>query len=252
MSTVQQAIEVSAPLHTVYEQLATFESYPRFMTGVEQVIQVSSNETHWIMDLDGQRREFDAQIIECSLDERVAWSTMTGPRLAETITLRPVGETRTQVVAQLEADAAFLMPHDRHAQDSLNRRLKQDLASLKRLIEHDHTASDRQLSGTGTIIGGGAGTKPARPAASPADVAARARRNRLAGLTAVDDTGGGAAAGMSAPGPGGIGDAVSTRRGLPAGTHMGTAAMGHQAMSADDAWGDGMVNEEERGSAHDL
>jgi hypothetical protein len=249
-------------LHTVYEQFATFESYPRFMTGVEQVIQVSSNETHWIMDLDGQRREFDAQITECSLDERVSWSTMTGPRLAETITLRPVGETRTQIVAQLEADAAFLLPHDRHAQESLNRRLKADLASFKRLIERDAAAGDRQLSGTGTILSGGASTKPARSpgaptgpqtrkrpgTASPADVAARARRGRATDLS----TGRDAAAGLPAPGPGGIGEAVSTRHGLPGGTHMGSAAMGRQAMSADDAWGDGMVNEEERGSAHDL
>jgi ribosome-associated toxin RatA of RatAB toxin-antitoxin module len=254
MSTVQQAIEVSAPLHTVYEQLATFESYPQFMTGVEQVTQISDDQTHWVMDLDGQRREFDATITECSLDERVSWSTMDGPLLAETITLRPVGETRTQIVAQLEADVAFLMPSDRHGQESLNRRLKADLASFKKLIEIDATAG-RQLSGTGTInngpsgaarsatiFGGGAGTGGASsgPAgldpASPAAVAARTARNRAA---AAGDPGG--AAGHAAMGGTQIG-----------GTQIGGAGMGGQAMSADDAWGDGMINEEERGSAHDL
>src|SRR4029453_15262714 len=98
MSMVQQAIEVRAPLHTVYEQLAAFENYPRFMTGVREVTPIGHDQTHWVMDVDGALREFDAQITERSLDERVAWSTVDGPRLAETITVRPVGETRTQIV----------------------------------------------------------------------------------------------------------------------------------------------------------
>jgi uncharacterized membrane protein len=184
MSTVQQAIEVSAPLHTVYEQLAAFESYPQFMTGVEQVTQISDDRTHWVMDLDGQRREFDAQITECSPDERVSWRTMDGPMLGETITLRPVGETRTQIVAQLEADVAALMPSERHAQESLNRRLKADLASFKRLIEHDSgilgQAQDIPLGGQvagsagigGTVAGDAAGLN------SPSSVASRLGQGR--------------------------------------------------------------------------
>lgn len=266
MSTVQQAIEVSAPLHTVYEQLATFESYPQFMTGVQQVTQISNDQTHWVMDLEGERREFDAQITECSLDERVSWSTMEGPLLAETITLRPVGETRTQIVAQLEADVAFLMPSDRHGQESLNKRLKADLASFKRLIELDDNAVARQLAGSSTMSSGqadtggsatvfsGAGasvkdatmrnntnTNAGRGAAanldpsSPAAVAARANQRRAEAMGARHD--------MPSTRPGGAG---------MGGAGMDGAGMGGQAMSSNDAWGDGMINEEERGSAHDL
>src|SRR4029453_768644 len=135
MSLVQQSIEVGAPLHTVYEQIACFENYPRFMTGVEEGTPIGSDRTHWVMDLDGHRREFDARITELALDERVSWSTTDGPLLAETITLRPMGETRTQVVAQVEADIAYLMPSDRHGQETLNRRLKDDLVTFKGLVE---------------------------------------------------------------------------------------------------------------------
>jgi ribosome-associated toxin RatA of RatAB toxin-antitoxin module len=224
MSTVQQAIEVSAPLHTVYEQLATFEGYPRFMTGVERVTQISDDRTHWIMDLDGRRREFDAQITERSLDQRVAWSTTEGPLLAETITLRPVGEARTQIVAQLEADVAQLMPSDRHGQESLDKRLKADLASFKRLIELDDEAAARQIADTGRI-NVGAGNTTARHAASPAAVAAR-MRDRNAGP-----------AGRHATGPR---------------LQTGAAGMGGQMMPAEEAWGEGVINEEERGSARDF
>jgi hypothetical protein len=79
-------------------------------------------------------------------------------------------------------------------------------------------------------------------------VAARARRARAADPSGGIDGTVGAAGIVTA----GVGEAVSTRLGVPSGTHMGSAAMGRQALSADDAWGEGMVNEEERGSAHDL
>jgi ribosome-associated toxin RatA of RatAB toxin-antitoxin module len=181
MSMVQQAIEVSAPLHRVYEQLAAFENYPRFMSGVQQVTTIGKDQIHWIMDVDGKRREFDAQITERSMDERVSWSTMEGPLLAETITLRPMGETKTQVVAQLEADIAFLMPSDRHGQQSLNKRLKDDLTTFKGLVESGvlggrampmGPASSKRMAGrSNTLFGSGALAEPASPAA----VAARVR-----------------------------------------------------------------------------
>ncbi|MFC4067291.1 SRPBCC family protein [Actinoplanes subglobosus] len=221
MSMVQQAIEVSAPVHTVYEQLAAFENYPRFMTGVRQVTSIGADQTHWIMDVDGKRREFDAQIIERSPDERVSWSTMEGPLLAETITLRPMGETKTQIVAQLEADIAFLMPSDRHGQESLNRRLKADLTTFKGLVESGvlggrpipHGASSKTMgSRSQTLL-------PGMDAPSPAAVAARIRNRNT-----------------PAPGPG---------AGWDTGV-AGTARMGGRTAAAD-MWGNGMINEEERG-----
>jgi hypothetical protein len=227
MSMVQQAIEVSAPVHTVYEQLAAFENYPRFMTGVRQVTSIGADQTHWIMDVDGKRREFDAQIIERSPDERVSWSTMEGPLLAETITLRPMGETKTQIVAQLEADIAFLMPSDRHGQESLNRRLKADLTTFKGLVESGVLGgrpiphggvSSKSLGDRSPTLLPGINIEPV----SPASVAARIRNRNAASGT---------------PHPG---------AGWDNGTAAGSAQMGGRTAGAD-MWGQGMINEEERG-----
>ncbi|HEU4348301.1 MAG TPA: SRPBCC family protein [Actinoplanes sp.] len=274
MSMVQQAIEVGAPLHTVYEQIARFENYPRFMAGVEQVIPMGSDRAHWVMDLDGHRREFDAQITELSVDERVSWSTTDGPLLSETITLRPMGETRTQVVAQLEADIAYLMPSDRHGQETLNRRLKDDLATFKGLVESGVMggASSKQLSGRSSTIFG-SGTRPGP--ASPASVAARIKRRPGSRQEqphpgAGWDTGAGDPARLgttadvtTAPGIHSVADLDDVlppgRRiggagrisGGAAGSRSGAAPMGGHR-PAKDAWGDGMINEEDRGSAHDF
>ncbi|GGQ42152.1 SRPBCC family protein [Couchioplanes azureus] len=298
MSMVQQAVEISAPLHTVYEQLATFENYPRFMTGVERVTPIGNDQTHWVMDVDGQRREFDAQITECSLDERVSWASVDGPRLAETITLRPMGETRTQIVAQLEADVAVLLPSDRHGQETLNRRLKADLNAFKGLIEAG------KLGDAGHLGGASSKNMAGSAFASPASVAARARGGRARpgagwGTSAGEfsnarpenlgtlrpnaataplgtPTAGPAVDITSAPGiddphdlddilapgrrivgsptvRGGAAGTRSTVRGVADTSGQGSASahMGGKAMGTRDVRGDGMVHEEERGSAHD-
>jgi len=267
MSMVQQAIEVSAPLHTVYEQLAAFENYPRFMTGVREVTPIGQDQTHWIMEVDGARREFDAQITERSLDERVAWSTTEGPLLAETITLRPMGETKTQIVAQLEADAAFLLPSDRHGQAALTKRLQSDLSTFKSLVE------------SGSLGGGFPGGASSKTIASPASVAARIRNRPKPGAgwgTSAAERSNGSDANLpyhgltesvmgtnvditSAPGISSahdLDDVLAPGRriakaGPISGGAAGSARMGGRT-AHDDSWGDGMINEEERGSAHDM
>jgi carbon monoxide dehydrogenase subunit G len=262
MSLVQQTIEVTAPLHTVYEQLAAFENYPRFMTGVREVTPIGNDQTHWVMDVDGALREFDAQITERSLDERVAWSAVGGPVMAETITLRPLGETRTQVVAQLEADAAFLLPSDRHAQVSLTKRLRADLTTFKGLVESGVLGNRPKPAGKATTVR----TSPKRPKpggasfkqlSNPATVAGRIRNWHTATGTDVDIT--------SAPGitsSHDLDDVLAPGRriaksGPISGGAAGTAPMGGRTTRGGrsaprDLWGDGMINEEDRGSAHDM
>ncbi|MFI5932670.1 SRPBCC family protein [Actinoplanes sp. NPDC051494] len=274
MSMVQQAVEISAPLHAVYEQLAKFENYPRFMTGVRRVTPTGADQTHWVMDVEGHRTEFDAQITERSLDERVSWATTEGPRLAETITLRPMGETRTQIVAQLEADVAFLLPSDRHGQETLRKRLQADLNTFKGLIETG------KLGGTGTLRGASS-----KQLATPASVATRARGGRP-----QTGAGWGTSAGeFSNANPDGLGrlrpnadtaplgtpnagttvdiasapgiksvhdldDVLAPGRRITGGSAVsgaaaGSARMGGRTLSAREARGDGIINEQERGSA---
>ncbi|WP_433722489.1 SRPBCC family protein [Actinoplanes sp. CA-051413] len=259
MSMVQQAVEIGAPLHAVYEQIATFENYPRFMTGVQRVTRIGDDQTHWIMDVEGHRREFDAQITERSLDERVSWATTEGPLLAETITLRPMGETRTQIVAQLEADVAFLLPSDRHGQETLRRRLKADLDTFKGLIETGKLG-DLQLRGASSKQLAGV---PANPA-SPASVAARARGGRPHpgagwGTSAGEFSNANAGTDVditSAPGITSAADlddvlAPGRRIGGSRSVSGGAAPMGGRSMGSRDVRGDGIIHEEERGGDHD-
>ena len=135
MSRFRETIEVGVPVRAAYDQLTHFESYPQFMTGVQQVIQLSDTETHWVMDLGGQQREFDAQLIDCRPDQRVAWRSTGGPMLSEAISLKKVAPDRCQLTAELEADAMALLPSDAHAQEAMGRQLKADLTRFKDYVE---------------------------------------------------------------------------------------------------------------------
>src|SRR6266511_2969701 len=86
MSTVVESVDVAAPVTAVYNQWTQFEEFPRFMEGVSEVRQVSDTLTHWVVEIAGVHREFDARITEQRPDERVAWTSLDGPKHAGVVT----------------------------------------------------------------------------------------------------------------------------------------------------------------------
>ncbi|MEU2441881.1 SRPBCC family protein, partial [Streptomyces rubradiris] len=49
-----------------------------FMSGVREIRQIDDVHTHWILEIAGQPREFDATITEQHPDERIAWKSDAG------------------------------------------------------------------------------------------------------------------------------------------------------------------------------
>ena len=78
MTTVEESIEVDVPIRTAYDQWTQFEEFPKFMDGVESVRQVDDTHLHWMAEIAGVRREWDAEITEQHPDERVAWRATAG------------------------------------------------------------------------------------------------------------------------------------------------------------------------------
>ena len=76
MGSVEKSIEVGVPVSTAYNQWTQFESFPRFMAGVDRVEQISPTTTHWVTSVGGVRREFDAEIVEQRPDERIAYRVL--------------------------------------------------------------------------------------------------------------------------------------------------------------------------------
>jgi hypothetical protein len=104
MSTIEQSIDVHVPVRTAYNQWTQFETFPDFMDGVESVTQLDDTHLHWIAEIAGVRREWDAEITEQSPDERVAWRATDGTENAGVVTFHHVSADTTRIMLQLEFD----------------------------------------------------------------------------------------------------------------------------------------------------
>lgn len=102
MVELTDRIDVKAPLSAVYSLWTRFEEFPTFMGGVESVTQDDDGRLHWVVSIAGIHREFDAEIIEQTPDERVAWRSVDGETHAGTVTFRRVGDEHTRVMLQME------------------------------------------------------------------------------------------------------------------------------------------------------
>jgi uncharacterized membrane protein len=135
MSTVVESVDVAAPVRDVYNQWTQFEEFPRFMEGVNEIRQVSDTLTHWVVDIGGVRREFDAKITEQRPDERVAWTSVAGPKHAGVVTFHRLDESHSRVTAQMELEPEGMAENVADKAGILKMRVKGDLKRFREFME---------------------------------------------------------------------------------------------------------------------
>jgi uncharacterized membrane protein len=139
-TNVVESIDVAVPVSTAYNQWTQFESFPRFMDGVERIEQVTPTRTHWSTKIAGVQREFDAEITEQQPDERIAWTTDNGTHQAGVVTFHRLDETSTRVTLQLDHDPEGLVEKAGDALGIVQHRIKGDLRNFKQFIEQKGSA----------------------------------------------------------------------------------------------------------------
>ena len=135
MSTIEQSIEVEAPVRAVYNQWTQFEDFPRFMEGIDEVKQLDDTHLHWKATVGGKTNEWDAEVTEQLPDERVAWKSTSGTSNAGVVTFHRLDEHRTKVMVQLDWEPEGVLETLGSAVGSDDRRVKGDLERFKELIE---------------------------------------------------------------------------------------------------------------------
>jgi uncharacterized membrane protein len=135
MSTIEESIEIERPVRTVYNQWTQFEEFPSFMEGVESVTQIDDTHLHWIAEIGGVRREWDAVVTEQHPDERVAWRSTSGTSNAGVVTFHKLADDRTKVMLQLDVEPDGAVERVGDALGIIRRRASGDLERFKDLIE---------------------------------------------------------------------------------------------------------------------
>lgn len=135
MESVEKSIEVDAAVSKVYNQWTQFEEFPRFMEGVAEVKQLDAKRLHWVAEISGKRKEWNAEIFEQIPDQRIAWRSTTGAKNSGMVNFFPVGENRTRITLKLNYDPEGVMENVGDMLGVVGRRVEGDLQRFKEFIQ---------------------------------------------------------------------------------------------------------------------
>jgi carbon monoxide dehydrogenase subunit G len=196
---VEKTIEVEVPVHTAYNQWTQFEDFPQFMGGVDRVEQVSDALTHWVAQIGGVRREWDAAILEQVPDRKVAWAATSGATNAGAVYFESLGPTRTLVRLNLDYEPEGLVETVGDFLNIVQRQAQADLERFKQFIESRDTPTGGWRGAVNEAgIVGSPGVESASPSRGDSGKAGVSGTAVAAGVAAVGAAAVGAAAAATA------------------------------------------------------
>jgi uncharacterized membrane protein len=135
VSTVKESVDVNAPVQTAYNQWTQCEEFPKFMEGVKSVTQIDDTRLRWVAEVGGQRRDWEAEIVEQLPDQRIAWRALDGDGPNGVVTFEPIGADETRVTVEMSYEPEGLKEQLGSAIGSDSRQVSSDLERFKEIIE---------------------------------------------------------------------------------------------------------------------
>ena len=132
---VEKSIQVDVPVSAAYNQWTQFEEFPQFMGGVSQVTQVSDTMLHWVAEIAGVRREWDAAILQQVPDERIAWQGDGDVQQSGIVMFEPLDDARTKVTVRIDWEPEGMKEKVGSAVGADSRSVGEDLDRFKEMIE---------------------------------------------------------------------------------------------------------------------
>ncbi|QZY30598.1 SRPBCC family protein [Nocardioides coralli] len=135
MSTIEKSVTVDVPVRTAYDQWTQFESFPQFMDGVESVEQRDDRHLFWKASIAGVDREWEAEIVDQTPDERISWRATDGTTNHGTVSFAAEDPTKSRVTLRLEFEPEGIVEKAGDALNVVDRRAAGDLERFKEFIE---------------------------------------------------------------------------------------------------------------------
>jgi uncharacterized membrane protein len=138
---VTRSITVNRPASEPYQFWRDFSNLPRVMELVDSVRQTGEGRWHWVARVAGMRVEWDVEVTEDRPNERIAWRSLPGAKLATSgvVHFEPApGGRGTEVTVEMEyappggavtAQLATLLGQ------APEQRVQEDLRRFKQLME---------------------------------------------------------------------------------------------------------------------
>jgi uncharacterized membrane protein len=164
MPRIQKDIIVDVPVEVAYDQWTQFETFPRFMEGVKEVVQLDEKTLRWRAVVGVKEEEWDAEITEQIPNKLIAWRSITGAPNAGTVRFEPSGDGKTRVSLEISYEPRDAAEKVGDALGVLERRVDGDLKRFKEFIEKRQvpTGAWRGEIHGGKVEPGTAGSGPTR------------------------------------------------------------------------------------------
>jgi uncharacterized membrane protein len=141
MATIEKSIDVRVPVSVAYGQWTQFEEFPQFMEGVEQVTQLDDSHVHWVAEVGGERREWDAEIVEQEPDRVIAWRSTGGTPNSGRVEFMPIDEG-TRVSVRMEHEPEGMKERVGSFFGADEGQVEDDLERFRELVEERQMPSD--------------------------------------------------------------------------------------------------------------
>lgn len=135
MAKIQKDIVADVPVSVAYNQWTQFESFPEFMEGVKEVVQLDEKRLRWHAEIAGKDEEWEAEITDQVPDRHIAWRSVTGAMNAGSVMFQPAGDGKTKVQLELTYEPRDPAEKVGDALGFLERRVSGDLERFKRFVE---------------------------------------------------------------------------------------------------------------------
>jgi uncharacterized membrane protein len=135
MAKIEKDIVVDVPVSVAYNQWTQFESFPEFMEGVKEVVQLDEKRLRWTAEVKGKDQEWEAEITDQVPDRHIAWRSVTGAPNAGSVTFQSVDQGKTKVALELTYEPKDAAEKVGDALGFLERQVDADLKRFKEFIE---------------------------------------------------------------------------------------------------------------------
>lgn len=100
--TVEERVQVPAPVAEVYRRWTDFSRFPEFMEHIQEVRPVGGRRYHWSGRFLGAKQEWDTEVTTQQENQQVIWRSVNGPPQSATVTFEPLPNNQTQVRLRME------------------------------------------------------------------------------------------------------------------------------------------------------
>ena len=138
MPSIKKDIVVDVPVKAAYDQWTQFESFPQFMDGVTEVVQLDEKTLRWRASIGGKEQEWESEITEQVPDRHIAWRSTTGAPNAGSVMFDP-SDGKTSVSLELSYEPQDASEKVGDALGVLDRRVDGDPKRFKDFIEKRQT-----------------------------------------------------------------------------------------------------------------